>query len=112
MNEIITVLNKIKDAGHHTITIEYSGGGDSGQIDETLGDKEISLTKDFREECDVIESWAYENILNQIGDWWNNDGGRGILTFDLDTMTYQTDETYYFTDSRSDSHSGELVDIV
>jgi hypothetical protein len=70
--------------GVKTVLIRFSGGGDSGQID----DIEIDMHPGHEEPAGLnkkLESWAYK-FLEGVGvDWYNNDGGQGEIEFDLTT---------------------------
>lgn len=89
------VLFNIAAQGFDYIKIHYSGGGDSGGIDDVLlvptgcviiTDGTVEDESSYSE-CtppddelkEIIENKAYENILNTAEDWWNNDGGGGTL---------------------------------
>lgn len=111
MDEIITILYKIKDSGHKEIKLEYSGGGDSGDIDSVAFDN-INVDVIFSDEVEKIKDWVHSTILNQIGDWYNNDGGRGVITIDLTEMTYHVDEVYYTMSEETNCSDGELTNLI
>lgn len=74
-------------AGIKTITVHFSGGGDSGSMGEITIEPNVDLPSG---EIDMIQNIA-EQILNHAspGDWWNNDGGQGDVVFTVrDGQTY------------------------
>jgi hypothetical protein len=103
-------LVALKDMGINFLHVEYAGGGDSGAIEsitpystvrvmydedgyiEDIGnldsDNEIILNKDLAKLLDKIESQIIIEILNNIEDWWNNEGGYGSMYVDLTTGSY------------------------
>lgn len=74
---LVGAMIYLHDNGIKEILIRYSGGGDSGAIDEVAflnhnGD-------DVGFDCDDSVKQFIEDLahlkLNDIEDWWNNDGG-------------------------------------
>lgn len=102
--EKIALLTQLNLLGVKEVEVEFSGGGDSGQIDsvmysDTHGDWHqipndlISWTKQAYGEQeakpermtlnDVLEDLCYR-ALDKCGlDWYNNDGGQGNLVIDF-----------------------------
>ena len=76
---------EMQAAGVNHVKISFSGGGDSGQIDEIA----ITMADGFAEPKELherLEQWAY-NFLEGTGvDWYNNDGGQGEFEFDLTSV--------------------------
>lgn len=81
--------------GVATVTIHFTGYGDSGQID----DVEIAMVAGHTEPTDLaeqLEDWAYTFLEGTGVDWQNNDGGYGNITFDLTQgLPEFTAEVYY-----------------
>ena len=121
------LLLKLADLGVTGIKLFYSGGGDSGAIDDILyttkeivdiedinylhnfGDDTIYL-KDLDSALNQdIENFAEEKILNDIEDWWNNDGGYGVMLIAVPSGNYKIDNTIYFTESHEYHHDGNLL---
>lgn len=95
---------QLKLLGIDSVHVEYSGGGDSGEIqavfafnsvgeDVSIPDDLVAWTKQVygqhppatKQLCmvDAIEDMAYR-VLDATGvDWYNNDGGQGKLVIDL-----------------------------
>lgn len=125
----------LKDLGIDLLVAEYSGGGDSGAIDEincyinpevVYEDEEISYVnnlgvnvedlaeEDFgvnkqgrmKELLDMLETEIIGNLLNGIEDWWNNEGGAGKFYLDLRTRSYMINNTCY-GEAEWDEETGE-----
>jgi len=106
-NDMTGLLLKLADLGVTGIKIFYSGGGDSGALDdivyttEEIGDLEdINYLENYGEGvlylADLdgalksdIENFAEEQILNDIEDWWNNDGGYGVMLIAIPSGNYK-----------------------
>lgn len=90
----------LRDRGVEKIRIHYSGGGDSGQIDDivylvksfnkTFSEEELSIASDIHSK---LESVSYR-LLDGIGDWYNNEGGQGIIEINLPDLEYTIDAQY------------------
>ena len=112
-------LIKIKDMGFTHIRATYSGGGDSGQIDnievlkgENTEDEDFIEEEDISEfkeiDCEIIEEWINNFMLNDIEDWWNNEGGYGEVLINLSDLSYKIDSNIYITNIESFEHTGTL----
>ena len=132
-NDITGLLLKLADLGVTGINVRYSGGGDSGCIDE------ISYTTDILNEDEYIafddlfelsafgidvgkklndldsgvysdiENFTHDKILNDIEDWWNNDGGFGTLCILVPSGKYKIQNTLYITNTEEFTHEGDLI---
>jgi len=87
LKRALTLMN-CKELGVVEILIEFSGSGDSGDIDEiyfktedyvdvTASEKAEELIKDFA--LDIIAS-----KVDTVGDWVNNEGGYGHISIDVE----------------------------
>jgi hypothetical protein len=84
----------LRDRHVEEIIIRYSGGGDSGQIDEVVyssekfkeeaSEKDLGILQDIH---DKLESIGYY-VLEDIGDWYNNEGGQGVIRIFLPELNY------------------------
>jgi hypothetical protein len=127
-NEMTGLLLKLADLGVTGIKIFYSGGGDSGDIDDIVytTTKEasfndiINLTAGYGEDvlylqnldnelADKIKDFANEKILNDLEDWWNNDGGYGVMLIKIPSGQYEISNTIYVTDTEEFEHDGDLI---
>jgi len=104
--------------GYHTIEVNYSGSGDSGDIDSInlLKYKEVynynSNIEDRIKEITDCEEWVRnkaDRILEQIEDWWNNDGGQGQMVIQIPSGTYVIYNNINVTDTESHEHSGNFL---
>ncbi len=100
--KILPLLVKLKDKGVTKINVDFSGSGDSGDIDdiyihvngEQLGwqiDEKRNYISDEQE--DQLRNEMYEFIDSAIEgrDWVNNDGGFGSITIYLNSMKADVD---------------------
>ena len=127
-NEMTGLLLKLADLGVTGIKIFYSGGGDDGEIDDVLYTTtkdvtfyDINTLVDYQENTlyltnldhelkDEITEFANEKILNGIEDWWNNDGGYGVMLIKIPSGQYEINNTIYVTDTEEFEHDGNLID--
>jgi hypothetical protein len=127
-NDMTGLLLKLADLGVTGIKIFYSGGGDSGALDDIVyTTKEIEDIDDinylenfgnevvFLKDLDSalnqdIENFATEKILSDIEDWWNNDGGYGVMLISIPSGDYKVDNTIYYTNTEEYYHDGNLID--
>jgi hypothetical protein len=88
------------------VTVEYSGSGDSGQIDDVIYYNKYGETAFISEKSKIREfigDFLYNHVLNTIEDWYNNEGGYGIVTIDVMTgeiavtnnIRIESYDTYY-----------------
>lgn len=127
-NEMTGLLLKLADLGVTGIKIFYSGSGDSGDIDDVVytTTKEASFDnimslRNYGEEDtlylqnldfelkDEITDFANEKILNDLEDWWNNDGGYGAMIIKIPSGQYEISNTIYVTDTEEFEHDGDLI---
>jgi hypothetical protein len=95
---ILPLLVKLKDKGVTRINVDFSGSGDSGDIDDVyllvngeqlawgINEKRKYISD---EQEDQLKNEMYEFIDSAIEgkDWVNNEGGYGNVTIYLDSMT-------------------------
>ena len=107
----------LKNLNVDLLVLHYSGGGDSGAIDDFQyykriknGDsfdvdnfEEVIMTFDSK----LIEDFAYP-ILNDIEDWWNNEGGNGKMYIDLESMEYKIENEIRVYDYDTYYHDGSF----
>lgn len=103
---------KAKDNGYSYIIITYEGSGDSGAIEEvymsnTLDDR-ADQTPIIGLDKDCIESWAYAEILDNISDWYNNDGGYGTIVIDVNDCTYNVENNIRYMEIQLETHTGQV----
>ena len=135
MNETMmtSLLIQLADLGVTGIQIYYEGSGDSGCIDEVLYttdklpenledafDKIRSLSSwdegaKYLRNLDSglssdIESFSEEKILNDVEDWWNNEGGYGTMCILVPSGKYDVDNNIRITEIETFEHVGNLID--
>jgi hypothetical protein len=126
-NEMTGLLLKLADLGVTGIKIFYSGGGDSGDIDDIIytttkeatfnnimnltsyAEDVLNLQTLDDELSDKIKDFASEKILNDLEDWWNNDGGYGVMLIKIPSGQYEINNTIYVTDTEEFEHNGNLI---
>jgi len=130
--EITGLLVKLANEGITGILAVYSGGGDSGAIDDIVYTTEkLDEDPDYAfDEIDSIETYTPEAmylraldqslnddlndfltevILNNIEDWWNNDGGYGKVSLIVPSGKYKVNNTIYSTNTEDYQHEGDLL---
>ena len=132
-NDLTGLLLQLADRGVTGIKIYYAGGGDSGAIEDVVYTTEI-LDKDeesaleFISEiptyglekapdlkdldsgaCSDISDFAEEAILNDVEDWWNNEGGHGTMSIMVPSGKYKVNNTIYITETEDYFHEGDLL---
>ena len=119
-SKLIGSLLKLADLGITAIRISYSGGGDDGSIDEVLAtrdnadDFEDIYSLDFFEEIDsenrtMIADWCVDKLLNEIEDWWNDNGGYGHLYIKIPSGEYMIENNINHIETYN--HSGKILDV-
>ena len=126
-NEMTGLLLQLADLDVTGIKIFYSGGGDSGDIDDVVytrtkeasfddimnlngyGEDVLYLQNLDNELADKIRDFASEKILNDLEDWWNNDGGYGTMLIKIPSGKYEINNMIYITDTEEFEHDGDLI---
>jgi len=108
----VLTLTKLKDLGVERVEINFSGSGDSGDIDEVLclvkeSEDITNSIENFKPIENALADWAYDIIgrkVNTVGDWVNNEGGYGTIMIDVYDKNYtlnyhqRTTEDYDWSD--------------
>ena len=132
-NDLTGLLLELADRGVTGIKIYYAGGGDSGAIEDVVyttdvlnKDEEIAfgtisdlltygvgkapdLTDLDSAACSDISDFAEDAILNDVEDWWNNDGGYGTMSIMVPSGKYKVNNTIYITNTEDYFHEGDLL---
>lgn len=84
------LANKIAERGWKTVYIAFSGGGDSGSIDNIDVDEDCNFYAQIKADplLQEIEDFAYDYLSGTGVDWYNNDGGQGHMEFNVSTVPY------------------------
>jgi hypothetical protein len=126
--EMTGLLLKLADLGVTGIKVKYDGGGDSGAI-EWIGyttekcdtpedvndnvedwDNDTNLVTLDSSAYAFIEDFAQEKLLNDIEDWWNNEGGFGDLSICVPSGKYMIDNNVRYYETKDYQHEGSLIE--
>ena len=125
--ELTSLLFKLADLGITGIKVKYDGGGDSGSIEwigyttkpcetpEDVNDRvndwetESALTNLGGDLYYQIESFAENKLLDDIEDWWNNEGGYGDLCICVPSGKYIINNHIRVTETEDYFHDGDLL---
>jgi hypothetical protein len=105
----------LKDRGITKIEVHYEGSGDSGCIDniyyykgeEELPHGNLDVSFDMHEK---LQHLCYP-MLDDIEDWYNNGGGFGTITIDLDKLHYDIANNVRYVHVETYVHEGKLEDF-
>jgi hypothetical protein len=123
--QLMEVLIQLADQGVTGIKVHYDGGGDSGAIEgivytdlENANFIDIDLVSAWNQEkdlrklnssaCATIENFAHETILDDIEDWWNNEGGYGDLLIKVPSGEYLINNNVRVVEIEDYTHEGNL----
>ncbi len=83
-NFLSTVSRKL-DQSVARIEVDYSGAGDSGNIDAVhfISKKGEESEMDDKEVREAVEEFAYAQLEEHYGGWEINDGSQGKMTIDV-----------------------------
>ena len=126
-NEMTGLLLQLADLGVTGIKIIYSGGGDSGAIDEIIYTTEkvtnfedLEILDQYSEDIlnlrdlstsfySNIEDFATSKLLDNIEDWWNNEGGYGTVLIAIPSGNYKINNNIYISNTEEYTHNGNLI---
>ena len=126
--ELTSLLFKLADLGITGIKVHYDGGGDSGAI-EWIGytrekcdspedinnyidnwDNDSNLAELDSSVYSLIEDFAHSKLLDDIEDWWNNEGGFGDLCICVPSGKYIINNSVRITETEDFFHNGSLLE--
>jgi len=126
-NDMTGLLLQLADLGVTGIKILYSGGGDSGAIDEIIYTTEKVTNFEDLDDLDPysenvlnlkdlstsfysdIEDFATSKLLDNIEDWWNNEGGYGTVLIAIPSGNYKINNSIYISNTEEYTHNGNLI---
>ena len=126
--ELTSLLFKLADLGITGIKVHYDGGGDSGAIEQIAYIKvKCDTPEDVNDEIDVwenemslaaldsglyalVEEFSEDKLLNDIEDWWNNEGGFGDLCICIPSGKYIINNSVRITETEDFFHDGSLLE--
>lgn len=117
-SSLLLYFSILKDEGVNIIYINYSGGGDEGYIDDISYYKEF-IPDNFRESISIditvnekleelFKTYCSDQLLENIEDWYNNEGGYGHIIFNVNDKSYKIENNIYRQEVDTFSHNGEL----
>jgi len=131
--DMIGTLVRLADLGITGIKVTYEGSGDSGAIEnivytaEKLRESEEDAFEDLND-IDVwgkdvwelrdldsglhsdIENFVEDKLLQDIEDWWNNDGGYGTVCILIPSGKYNIVNDVRITQVETYYHEGSLIE--
>ena len=126
-NDMTGLLLQLADLGVTGIKIIYSGGGDSGAIDDIIYTTEEVINLEDLDDLDAysenvlnlrdlstslysdLEDFATSKLLDTIEDWWNNEGGHGTVLISIPSGDYNINNFIYITETEDFIHNGNLI---
>mgnify|MGYP007092096782 FL=1 len=131
--DMIGTLVRLADLGVTGIKVTYEGSGDSGAIENVVytAEKLKENEEDAFEDLNDLDVWGTdilnlstldsglesdiahfveEQLLNDIEDWWNNDGGYGTVCILVPSGKYKIVNDIRVTEIETFYHEGSLVD--
>ena len=123
--QLMEVLIQLADQGVTGIKVHYDGGGDSGAIENIVytdkenaefsdidlvisWDEDKNLEKLNSSAYETIQDFAHETILDNIEDWWNNEGGYGELLIKVPSGEYIVNNNVRIMNVEEYNHHGNL----
>lgn len=101
----VAVLDALRAASITSVSVEYNGEGDSGQVDYIVarkGDSDVdpatTTLSAGRSLHDEVDDFAWELLDVYHGGFENNDGGQGQITIDVSAGTVTLDHNDRITD--------------
>jgi hypothetical protein len=131
--DMIGTLVKLADLGVTGVKVQYEGSGDSGAIENVVYtmDKMVEDEEDAFDNINDIYVWnqdvlhlqdldsglssdianfVEEQLLNDIEDWWNNDGGSGAVCILVPSGKYKIFNDIRITQIETYFHEGSLIE--
>lgn len=82
------------------LSVYYSGGGDSGALDEDFSENNESIPG-------TMEDFCYNELSSNYGGWENNEGGQGRFEFNFNDGTI----FLYHTENYEQQESNTLFEV-
>ena len=90
------IIPKLTELGVTRLTVNYSGSGDEGSIDEIEVEPEgLVLSRELEEQ---ISDLADEFLYSEHGTWGDGDGATGTIVIDPVAGKIVNAHGWYFTD--------------
>ena len=126
-NEMTGLLLQLADLGVTGIRVHYDGGGDDGSIDSIdycgglinepsdILDKTDNWSLDgdlyvlAKNAAKLIQEWVEEQLLDQIENWWDDQGGHGDVCICVPSGKYIIYNNIRVTDYEEYVHTGDVI---
>jgi hypothetical protein len=122
--EVTSLLIKLADIGITGIMVRYDGAGDSGQIEEIQYCTEpVDDIEEIEDKIDyhspklnelnsdlekAIEDLVYKFLLEDIEDWYNNEGGYGTMLMCTKTGNFINENNCYRQEIDTYMNEGQI----
>jgi hypothetical protein len=125
--ELTSLLFQLADLNVTGVKVKYDGAGDSGAIEwigyttkpcetpEDVNDNTNDWENDWllhnisQDAHNAIEEFAQKKLLDDIEDWWNNEGGFGELCICVPSGKYIINNSVRIIDYEEYFHDGDLL---
>jgi predicted class III extradiol MEMO1 family dioxygenase len=125
MKNLQEELLKLAIEGYKSILVHYEGSGDSGAIDSVALSKEEFDSDDFsyysqEYVCEsikdsslqsLIEEFVTDKLLENIEDWYNNEGGQGTVLIRIPSGEYHIDNEIRVVEYENYKHEGNIFNV-
>jgi len=123
--DLESMMIGLVNCGVKKVCVYYDGAGDSGSIES------IRISTDLDTKFDDLKGWdssatdlndynsdlysmvydfCSEQLLDDVEDWWNNDGGWGNVLIDVEEGTYKIENNIRITDYELYIHEGKMFE--
>jgi len=125
MKNLQEELLKLAIEGYKSILVYYEGSGDSGVI-ENIGLSKIEFDSDdftywnHESVCrsiedtslhSLIEDFVEGKLLQDIEDWYNNEGGHGTVLIKIPSGEYHIDNDIRVIEYENYKHEGNIFNV-
>ena len=124
--EMTELMLELSGMGVTGILVRYDGSGDSGQIEEIQYCTEpVDDIEEIEDKIDyhspklnelnsdlekAIEDLVYKFLLEDIEDWYNNEGGYGEVSIMVPSGNYWINNNIRIIDYEHYTHEGSLIE--
>jgi hypothetical protein len=111
--EVKIFFMALEQRGIKEVQIPYDGSGDSGSTEDahfiTTDGDEVDL-EEFETAADKLANYILDDHYNV--DWYNNDGGYGVIKLNVVDKTWEIDGYYREIQSVEAPESGDLNELI
>ena len=112
----LQIISHLLDKGIVKVSVRYSGGGDSGDMEEIRfhtkdeKDDDGSTKLELNIDDDVYKQLEgkFDSLTNDVEDWWNNEGGYGTVEIQIPSGEYEIINNCYRQEVDTYTHDGVL----